>query len=164
MGTLYPVGGNEKWYTWYGKQNRTKIWFTYSTDGYLFEENENINLKRYNRKYQYMSKGSSNREITQSSEQKTWVITQENGRMVLKLIQKLSRLSLPLGFPGDWVVNNLTTNARDVGSIQSLGQENLLERKMATHSSVLAWEIPWTEEPGWLQPMGSQKNWTQLSN
>ena len=34
---------------------------------------------------------------------------------------------------------------------------------MAAHSSVLAWEIPWTEEPGGLQSMGSQKSWTQLS-
>ena len=40
---------------------------------------------------------------------------------------------------------------------QSLGQEDLLEKEMATHSSVLAWKIPWTEEPGRLQSMGSQK-------
>ena len=35
---------------------------------------------------------------------------------------------------------------------------------MTTHSSILAWEIPWTEEPGRLQSMGLQKSWTQLSN
>ena len=35
---------------------------------------------------------------------------------------------------------------------------------MATHSSILVWEIPWTEEPGGLQPVGLQKSWTQLSN
>ena len=34
---------------------------------------------------------------------------------------------------------------------------------MATHSSILAWDIPWTGEPGWLQSMGSQKSWTVLS-
>ena len=39
---------------------------------------------------------------------------------------------------------------------QSLGQEDLLEKEMATHSSILAWEIPWTEEPGGLQSMGLQ--------
>ena len=39
---------------------------------------------------------------------------------------------------------------------QSLGQEDPLEKEMATHSSVLAWRIPWTEEPGGLQSMGSQ--------
>jgi len=39
--------------------------------------------------------------------------------------------------------------------IQSLGQEDPLEKEMATRSSILAWEIPWTEEPGGLQSMGS---------
>ena len=39
--------------------------------------------------------------------------------------------------------------------IQSLGWEDLLEKEMATHSSILAWKIPWTEEPGELQSMGS---------
>ena len=41
--------------------------------------------------------------------------------------------------------------------VQSLGQEDLLEKGMATHSSLLAWKIPWMEEPGGLQPMGSQR-------
>ena len=40
--------------------------------------------------------------------------------------------------------------------VQSLGWEDPLERRMATHSSILAWEIPWTEEPGKLQPLESQ--------
>ena len=39
--------------------------------------------------------------------------------------------------------------------VQSLGQEDPLEEEMTTHSSILAWEIPWTEEPGGLQPVGS---------
>ena len=47
--------------------------------------------------------------------------------------------------------------------IQSLGQEDPLEKRMATHSSIFAWRTPWTEEPGRLQSMGSQ-DWTQLSN
>ena len=38
--------------------------------------------------------------------------------------------------------------------VQSLGQEDLLEKEMATHSSILAWKNPWTEEPGGLQSMG----------
>ena len=42
--------------------------------------------------------------------------------------------------------------------VQSLGWEDLLEKKMATHSSVLAWKIPWTGEPGRLQSMGSQSH------
>ena len=41
--------------------------------------------------------------------------------------------------------------------VRSLGQEEPLEKGMAPHSSVLAWRIPWTEEPGWLQPTGSQR-------
>ena len=47
--------------------------------------------------------------------------------------------------------------------VQSLAQEDPLEKEMATHSSVLAWEIPWTEEPGGLQSIWSQKSWTRLS-
>ena len=41
--------------------------------------------------------------------------------------------------------------------VQSLGWEDLLEKEMATHSSILAWKIPWMEEPGRLQSMGSQR-------
>ena len=41
--------------------------------------------------------------------------------------------------------------------VQSLGQEDSLEEGMATHSSILAWKISWTEEPGGLQSMGSQR-------
>ena len=41
--------------------------------------------------------------------------------------------------------------------VQSLGQENPLEKEMAMHFNILAWRIPWTEEPGGLQSMGSQR-------
>ena len=41
--------------------------------------------------------------------------------------------------------------------VQSLGQEDPLEEEMATHSIILAWEIPWTDEPGGLQSMGLQR-------
>ena len=41
--------------------------------------------------------------------------------------------------------------------VQSLGQDDPLEEEMATHSSILAWSIPWTEEPGRLQSLGSQR-------
>ena len=47
--------------------------------------------------------------------------------------------------------------------VQFLGREDSLEKEMAPHSSTLAWKIPWTEEPGRLQSMGSQKSQTQLS-
>ena len=45
--------------------------------------------------------------------------------------------------------------------VQSLGQEDPLEKGMATHSSILAWRIPWTEEPGGLQSMGLQRVTTE---
>ena len=41
--------------------------------------------------------------------------------------------------------------------VRTLGQEDPLEKEMATHSSILSWEIPWTEEPGKLQSRGSQR-------
>ena len=44
--------------------------------------------------------------------------------------------------------------------VRSLGREDTVEKEMATYSSILAWEIPWTEEPGGLQSMGFQKSWT----
>ena len=48
--------------------------------------------------------------------------------------------------------------------VRSLGWEDALEKEMATHSSILAWEVPWTEEMGGLQSMGSQKGQTRLSS
>ena len=48
--------------------------------------------------------------------------------------------------------------------VQSVGWEDPLAEGMATHSSILAWRIPWTEDPGWLQSMGVTKNQTQLSD
>ena len=42
--------------------------------------------------------------------------------------------------------------------------DNSLEKEMATHSSILAWEIPWTEEPGGLTVFGVEKNWTGRGN
>ena len=48
--------------------------------------------------------------------------------------------------------------------VQSLGQEDVQKKEMATHSSILAWKILWTEEPGKLQSIVLQKSWTQLSD
>ena len=47
--------------------------------------------------------------------------------------------------------------AKQETGVQSLGQEDSLEEEMANHSSILAWRNPWTEEPGGLQPMGTQR-------
>ena len=64
-----------------------------------------------------------------------------------------------MGFPGGSAVKNLPAGAEGRFNpwVQSLGQEDCLEKGMATHSSILAWRIPWTEEPGGLQSMGSQR-------
>ena len=48
--------------------------------------------------------------------------------------------------------------------VQSLGLEDPLEKGMAAHSNILAWEIPWTEEPGMLQSMGVRESQTRLSD
>ena len=61
-------------------------------------------------------------------------------------------------FPGDSVVKNLPAIQEPQKTwVQSLGQEDPLEKEMATHSSILAWRIPWTEEPGGLQSTGSKR-------
>ena len=66
--------------------------------------------------------------------------------------------------PDGSVVKNWPANAETKETrIWSLGQEDPLEKEMATPSSVLAWEIPWAEEPGGLQCVGSQNIWIQLS-
>ena len=60
-----------------------------------------------------------------------------------------------LGFPGGSVSKESACNAGDPGSIPGSGDP--LEKETATHSSILAWRIPWTEEPGGPQSMGSQR-------
>ena len=59
-------------------------------------------------------------------------------------------------FPGGSVVKNPSANAGEM-QVQSLRWEDPLEKEMASHSSILVWEIPWTEEPGRLQSVGSQR-------
>ena len=68
--------------------------------------------------------------------------------------EKFSSLALIMQ-PGGSVVKNLP--ALQEMQIQSLSQEDPLEKEMATYSSILAWEIPWTEEPGGLQSRGLQR-------
>ena len=65
-----------------------------------------------------------------------------------------------MGFPGGSVVK--TPPAKQETQVQSLGGEYPLEEEMATHSSVLAWEISWTKEPGGRQSMGSEKSQIQF--
>ena len=62
-----------------------------------------------------------------------------------------------IGFPGGASGKELPTQKTQETQVQSLGQKDPLEEKMATHLSILAWGIPWTEEPGGLQFIGSQR-------
>ena len=71
-----------------------------------------------------------------------------------KPLQILSRVAR-MGFPGGSAVKNPPANAG--GAVWSLCWEDPLETEMATHSSIFAWEIPWTDEPGGLQSMGLQR-------
>ena len=77
----------------------------------------------------------------------------------------LIELQSPLYFVGTLLYDTTSLVAQTVRRlptmqetrVQSLGQEDLLEKEMATHSSILAWKIAWTEEAGRLQSMGSQR-------
>ena len=64
-------------------------------------------------------------------------------------------LPVEKGFPGGSVIKNLPANAGEADSIP--GQKDALEKEMETHSSILAWEISWTEDPGRLQSMEQRK-------
>ena len=79
------------------------------------------------------------------------------------MITKKSLLMIPTGAS---LVAQLVKNppAMQETQVESLGQEDLLEKGIATHSSILAWRISWTEAPGRLQSMGVTKSQTQLSN
>ena len=68
--------------------------------------------------------------------------------LIYSLVKKIQ------AFPGSLAVKNLPANEGDSGD---MGQEDSLKKEMATHSSILAWKIPSTEEPGGLQSMGSQR-------
>ena len=80
-----------------------------------------------------------------SDEQSTWITSFQCYNHPVKYI---------LGFPGGSDGKESVYNVEIW--VQSLGWEDPLEKGIATHSSILAWRIPWTEEPGGLQSMGSQ--------
>ena len=70
----------------------------------------------------------------------------------------VSSTNIYQGFPADSVGKESACNQEvQETQVQSLGREDLLEEGMATHSSILSWRIPWTEEPDGLQSMGSQR-------
>ena len=82
-------------------------------------------------------------------------------------------LALPAPYSNSWAFDGLAhlvaqmiknLLAMQKTWVRSLSQEDPLEKEMATHSSIVAWRIPWTEEPGGLQSMGVTESRTQLSN
>ena len=79
----------------------------------------------------------------------------DNGFIGTFTSHNLANDTLNMSFPGGSDSKN--PRAMQQTQVQSLGQEDPLEKGMATHSSSLAWRIPWTEEPGGLQSMGSQR-------
>ena len=79
----------------------------------------------------------------------------ERGGTVLCIAGCLETSLASIGSLMAQLVKNLS--AMQETRVQSLGWEDPLEKGMATHSSILAWRIPWTEEPGGLQSMGSQR-------
>ena len=88
--------------------------------------------------------------------------TEEPGGLQSTRLKQLKRLSssstVNLASQATLVVKNLPASAGDIRmQVLSLGREDPLEEGMATHSSILAWKIPWTEKPGGLQSMGSQR-------
>ena len=86
------------------------------------------------------------------------------GHKELHMTEQL-KFTLPIDIIGASLVAHTVKNLPEMRKtqIQSLGLEDLLEEEMATHSSIPAWRIPWTEEPGELESIGSQSQ-TQLSN
>ena len=72
-------------------------------------------------------------------------------------------IQMKRSFPGGSQWNRICLQCRKRG-FWSLGREDPLEWEMATHSSILAWRIPWIDEPGGLQSMGPQKHWTRPSD
>ena len=97
------------------------------------------------------------------SEEPRWRSTRSSGwedqsQVAYLLLQGHSNYA---GAPSGSVVKNPPANAGDIRDmVLSLGPEDPLEKEIATHSSILAWEVPWTKEPGGLQSMGSEKSWT----
>ena len=84
---------------------------------------------------------------------------------LLEIVMIIQLLRDKMGFPGGLAGREPACQCRKHkrSQVQSLGEEDPLAKEMATHSSILSWKIPWTEEPGRLQFMGSQRvghDWT----
>ena len=84
-------------------------------------------------------------------------IKEELKSLLMKIREESDKVGLKLNIHKTKIMaSGPITSDKEMG-VRSLGQEDPLEKEMATHSSILAWKIPWTEEPGRLQFMGSQR-------
>ena len=94
------------------------------------------------------------------------LLGRESGLELQTYLLKMLQLGKYLHSVGTSLVILMVENlpAMQKTRVQSLSQEDPLEKGMAPHSSILAWRIPWIEEPGTLLSMGSQKSQTQLSD
>ena len=86
--------------------------------------------------------------VAQSRTRLKWLSSSSNDLFSASLVAQWQRIHLPM----------------QETQVRSLGWADPLEKGLATHSSILAWRIPWTEEPGRLESVGSQKNQTQLGD
>jgi len=94
--------------------------------------------------------------LISSVQSEAYLVTCRLKRKYWSLSSYLQELLVAMGKVGGSVIKNLPANARESDS--NLCQEDPLEKEMATHSSILAWNILWTEEPGELQSMGLQES------
>ena len=85
------------------------------------------------------------------------LLKQQNTKKLYGTKNHCVPVQLRASLMAQWVKNPPTMQETQEMRVQFLGQEDPLEEGMATHSSILAWRIPWTEEPGGLQPKGSQR-------
>ena len=89
------------------------------------------------------------------------IIHLEPGILECEIKLALRRITMSKASGGEKITSLLAQMVKHLPTmretqVRSLGWEDLLEKEMATHSSILAWKIPWTEEPGRIQSMGSQ--------
>ena len=91
---------------------------------------------------------------------KSWKLQYDHHSICWWNLTFLRDLLVILGFPGNASSKEPTGQCRRQTQVQSLGGEDPLEEGMATHSSILAWKIPWTEEPGGLQSI--RHDWSNL--
>ena len=94
-----------------------------------------------------------------SMESDSWIWEEKSQVQVMRLIVRVSQAELRWVFPAGSDGKESACNAGDPGSIPRSGKS---PGGMATHSSILAWRIPWTEKPGRLQPIEPHRVWTQL--